>query len=79
MFVKEFLRFTGRDQDESLGSILPDSRSATVWSVAVNGVMAGCQPEYMPVLVAPAEAMVDPRYGVEHSGNTPGADTLKTR
>src|ERR671926_80844 len=38
--------------------------------------MAGCRPEYMPILVALAEAMCDPIYGVEHSGNTPGAETL---
>jgi len=30
----------------------------------------------MPILVALAEAMADPVYGVEHSGNTPGAETL---
>jgi hypothetical protein len=42
----------------------------------VNGVMAGCRPEYMPILVALAEAMADPIYGVEHSGNTPGAEAL---
>ena len=56
--------------------LLPDKRRATVWNVAVNGVMAGCRPEYMPILVALVEAMADPRYGVEHSGNTPGAETL---
>jgi hypothetical protein len=74
--VREFLRFTDLAPDQSLGSILPDNRAATVWSVAVNGVMAGCRPEYMPILVALAEAMADPAYGVEHSGNTPGAETL---
>ena len=74
--VESFLRFTDRDPREVLGVMLPDRRSATVWNVAVNGVMAGCRPEYMPILVALAEAMADPRYGVEHSGNTPGADTL---
>ncbi|MGI8931741.1 MAG: UGSC family (seleno)protein, partial [Sphingomicrobium sp.] len=31
---------------------------------------------YMPVLVALVEAMADPTYGVEHSGNTPGGETL---
>src|ERR1700740_1878086 len=30
----------------------------------------------MPILVALIEAMADPHYGVEHSGNTPGAETL---
>jgi hypothetical protein len=74
--VEQFLRHTGRDPAESLGTLLPDSRAATVWSVAVNGVMAGCRPEYMPVLIALVEAMADPAYGVEHSGNTPGGETL---
>jgi hypothetical protein len=32
----------------------------------------------MPILVALAEAMADPDYGVEHSGNTPGGETLIT-
>jgi hypothetical protein len=74
--VREFLRFIDRAPDQSLGPILPDNRSATVWSIAVNGVMAGCRPEYMPILLALVEAMADPAYGVEHSGNIPGAETL---
>ena len=74
--VREFLRFTDRGADDELGVLLPDRRSATVRTVAINGVIAGCRPEYMPVLVALIEAMADPRYGVEHSGNTPGAETL---
>ena len=74
--VAEFLRFADRPGETELGVLLPDQRRATVWNVAVNGVMAGCRPEYMPILVALVEAMADPRYGVEHSGNTPGAETL---
>ena len=74
--IEAFLRYTDRDSEESLGTLLPDKRAATIWSIAVNGVMAGCRPEYMPILVALIEAMCDPQYGVEHSGNTPGADTL---
>jgi hypothetical protein len=74
--VREFLRFSDRPGETELGVLLPDKRRATVWNVAVNGIMAGCRPEYMPILVALVEAMADPRYGVEHSGNTPGAETL---
>jgi hypothetical protein len=74
--VDEFLKFTDRAPDEELGVLLPDKRSATVRNAAINGVMAGCRPEYMPILVALIEAMADPAYGVEHSGNTPGAETL---
>jgi hypothetical protein len=74
--VRAFLDFTDRDPSESLGVLLPDSRQATVWSVAVNGVMAGCRPEHLPVLLAIAEAMADPEYGVEHSGDTTSAEML---
>lgn len=74
--VETFLGFTDRRAEDELGVLLPDRRRATIRSVAINGVMAGCRPEYMPLLVALVEAMADPRYGVEHSGNTPGAETL---
>jgi hypothetical protein len=74
--INEFLRYTDRNPNEVLGIVLPESRAVTIWAVAVNGVMAGCRPEYMPVLIALAEAMSDPNYGVEHSGNTPGSETL---
>ena len=73
--IAAFLAFTTRGADEVIGTLLPDSRKATIRNVAINGVMAGCRPEYMPILVALAEAMADPAYGVEHSGNTPGAET----
>ena len=72
---EEFLAFTDFAPDHVLGTALPDNRAATVWSVAVNGVMAGCRPEYMPILVALTQAMTDTKYGLEHSGNTPGAET----
>lgn len=74
--IERFLSYTDRKPEETLGIALPGNRAVTVWATAVNGVMAGCRPEYMPILIALAEAMVDPFYGVEHSGNTPGAETL---
>ena len=74
--IEAFLRYTDRKPDEVLGILLPDRRPATIWSIAANGVMAGCRPEYMPVLVSLIEAMADPYYGNEHSGNTPGGETL---
>jgi hypothetical protein len=74
--VNEFLKFTNRPADEVIGALLPDHREGTIWNVAVNGVMAGCRPEYMPVLLAVTEAMVDPRFGHEHLGHTPGSEAL---
>ena len=74
--VRQFLRFTDRRPEQVLGVLLCDRREATIWNIAVNGVMAGCRPEYMPILVAIVEALADPRYGLEHTGNTPGPETL---
>jgi hypothetical protein len=71
--VQEFLRFTDRSPDEVIGSLLPDNREATLWNIAVNGIMAGCRPEYMPILIALVEVMADPGFGLRHTGNTPGA------
>ena len=55
--VAEFLRFTDLPPDHSLGTIPPAQRGVTVRHVAVNGVMAGCPPEFMPILLAFVEAM----------------------
>ncbi len=74
--VEQFLKFTNRLADDVIGKLLPDNREATIWNVAVNGVLSGCKPEYMPVLIAIVEAMVDPVFGQEHLGHTPGTETL---
>ncbi len=76
--VEEFLKFTDRPADQVIGVLLPDKRQATVWNIAVNGVMAGCRPEYMPVLIAVVEVMADPKFGHEHLGHTPGTEVLIT-
>jgi hypothetical protein len=52
----------------SLGPVPPLWREATLEALAVNAVMAGCRPEYFPVVVAAVEAMLDPAfnlYGVQ--------------
>ena len=74
--VEQFLRFTDRKPEDVLGVVQPDYREATVWNVAVNGVMCGCRPEYMPVLIAIVEAMLDPAFEQEHLGHSPGMEEL---
>ncbi|MEQ1703480.1 MAG: UGSC family (seleno)protein [Ilumatobacteraceae bacterium] len=74
--VEEFLAVTGHDPWRVIGVAKPGGREVTVWSVAVNGVMAGCKPEYLPVLLTAAEILCGSQYGVEHSGNTTGSDAL---
>jgi len=68
--VEEFLKYTDRSPDEVIGKFEPSKRECTVWKVAVNGIMAGCRPEYMPVLIAIAEALVDPLYPLIALGTT---------
>ncbi len=74
--VDAFLAETPDDPDRVIGVLQPSGSAATIRNVAINGVMAGCTPQTMPVMVAIAEAMADPGYGVEHSGDTTGGDAL---
>jgi hypothetical protein len=74
--VAAFLAQTDDDPDRVIGVLRPAGAAATVRNVAINGVMANCRPEYMPVLVAIAEVLADPAYGVEHSGDTTGGEAL---
>ncbi len=74
--VDNFLKFTERQPGEIIGKLLPENREATVWNVAVNGVMAGCRPEYMPILLAAVDAIADPEFRIQDGGATPGWEPL---
>jgi len=53
-----------RRADEVLALLPPGHGAATVEKIAINAVMAGCRPEYMPVLLAAVEAMADPVFNL---------------
>ncbi len=74
--VESFIAEWGYDPWRVIGTARPSGRDMTIWSIAVNAVMAGCRPDHLPVLVAVAELLAGSEYGVEHSGNTTGADAL---
>jgi len=74
--VEAFLAWTDRDRDEVIGVLPPELREATVLSVAVNGVMAGCKPEYMPILLAALECIACPGFRLEDAGSTPGWEPI---
>jgi hypothetical protein len=76
--VHAFVDRSGRAPSDVVGVVLPTHREATVWSIAVNAVMAGCRPEYMPLLVALTEAAADPRFKLSDAGATPGWEPLVT-
>ena len=54
--VWRMLQGTSRKPDEVIGIIPPDLTECTIEKVAINAVMAGCKPEYMPVVLAAVEA-----------------------
>jgi hypothetical protein len=55
--VQEMLKGTGHPPDEIVTTnMLPESLTVSVENVATVGVMAGCEPEYMPVLLGIIEA-----------------------
>jgi hypothetical protein len=49
----------GRPADGLVALVPPNFGHATVEKVAINAVMAGCRPEYLPVVIAGVEAMCD--------------------
>lgn len=64
--VQRFVAASGRAADEIIGIIPPRKGRATVEAIAVNAVLAGCRPEYMPVIIATLEALLDPRFLLDH-------------
>lgn len=76
--VKTMLRFTDRKPDDVVAKLPPRNGTATVEKIAINAVMAGCRPEYLPVLIAAVEAIAQPEYNLYGRQTTthPGAHLL---
>jgi hypothetical protein len=58
--VEAMLAGSGRPRDHSVGDCPPLNAPATLEKIAINAVMAGCEPSYLPVLIAAVEAFLDP-------------------
>ncbi len=63
--VAEFLTQADRDPREIVGVLPPRQGEATVEKIAANAVMAGCRPEYFPVVLAAIEALTDPFFNLD--------------
>ncbi len=62
--VERMLAGTARARDEQLGEMPPNYGRVTIEKVAVNAVMAGCRPEYLPVVIAAVECACDPAFNL---------------
>jgi hypothetical protein len=58
--VAEMLTGTDLPSDYMIGKLLPRLGKATIEKIAVNAVMAGALPTYMPLLLAGVQALQDP-------------------
>jgi hypothetical protein len=70
--VAEMLAYTDLEPRASLGAMAPRWGEATVTKIAVNAVMAGCKPEYFPVVVTAVQAILARPfnlYGVQGTTN----------
>ena len=74
--VARFVAASGRAPDAVAGEYPSRRRSITVEKAAVNAVMAGCRPEYFPVVLALLEALCDERTGMHIPNATTGGSAL---
>jgi hypothetical protein len=59
--VDQFLAHTSRDPQQVIGSLEAVGRTCTVQLAAINAALAGCRPEYFPVVLAAFEAIMAER------------------
>lgn len=62
--VRAMLDANGLDADDGLGALPPVWGAATFGRIAANAVMAGCRPEYLPIVIAALRAMQDERFNL---------------
>ena len=62
--VERMLSGTLRDRADIVGEVAPNYGRATVEKVAINAVMAGCRPDYLPVVLAAVAAACDPAFNL---------------
>jgi hypothetical protein len=71
--VRAMIAASGRPADEAIGPLPPRWRMATIEKIAINAVLAGCRPEYFPVVLAAVEALLEEDcqlYGIQTATNT---------
>ena len=68
--VEEFLKYTDYAPHEEIAVLPLANLRATPWNIAVNAVMAGARPEYMPIIIAAVQAIGDPAFRLAVTGGS---------
>jgi len=74
--VGQMLAAVNRNPQDVIGVVPPRWAPATVEKIAINAVMAGCLPQYMPVLIGASEALADPRLNLYALQATTGGPAI---
>lgn len=62
--VAAMIAASDRGADDELGAMPPRQGIVSVEAVAINAVMAGCRPDYFPVVLSAIEAMLEPAFNL---------------
>ena len=62
--VLRMIKGSHRDAQEIVADIPPNLAPATVEKIAINAVMAGCKPDYLPVVITAVEAMCTDEFNI---------------
>lgn len=74
--IKAMLEAGGVEPARQIAFIENRQISVTAEKVAINAVMAGCKPAYMPVVLAAVEALADPLYGYHGPATSTGGSAV---
>ena len=74
--VRRTIEASGRAGGDVVCEYTERNRVVTVEHVAMNAVMAGCKPEYVPVVLAIIEAMADASFGLHAANATTGGSAV---
>ena len=74
--VRHALATAGREPDEVLGYYAARKRIITVEKIAINAMMAGCLPEYLPVVLAIVEAMLERDFNMHVANSSTGGAAI---
>src|SRR6185436_10091480 len=74
--VDEMLAGGGLKPDTVIAEMPSRKVAVTAEKVAINAVMAGCRPEYMPVVAAAVKALATPEFGLHHVASALAGPTI---
>ncbi len=74
--VAEMLAGAGLRSDDIIGEVPDRHVAVTAWKLAINAVLAGCRPEYLPVVVAAIRGLCHPDFAYHGPASSTGGSAI---